>query len=133
MRGRGTEIAGELTDSPASLVTFLMMLVHNFSMNSCASMDYWLKMLEKEIKDIVVSKHSLHLSEVERILKGNDCGCCCFHLLFFTLAVRTPPLRYAYPMLLKITVFFHLYLLFNCPMLLMMMQSSARTWIPWRC
>ena len=70
MRGRGTEIAGELTDSPASLVTFLMMLIHNFSMNSAASIDYWLNALEKEIKDIVVSKHSAHLGEVERILKG---------------------------------------------------------------
>lgn len=70
MRGKGTSVAGELTDSPASLVTFLLMLTHNFSMNSCASLDYWLNILEREIKDIVVSKHSLHLSEVERILKG---------------------------------------------------------------
>lgn len=70
MRGRSTGVAGELTDSPASLLTFLLLLIHNFSMNSCASVDYWLNILEREIKDIVVSKHSLHLSEVQRILKG---------------------------------------------------------------
>jgi hypothetical protein len=70
MRGRSAGVAGELTDSPASLVTFLLMLVHNFSMNSAASVDYWLNVLEKEIKDIVVSKHSAHLAEVERMLKG---------------------------------------------------------------
>jgi len=70
MSGRGAGVAGEMTDSPASLVTFLMMLIHNFSMNSVASVDYWLNVLEKEIKDIVVSKHSAHLAEVERMLKG---------------------------------------------------------------
>lgn len=70
MSGRNAGAAGELTDSPASLVSFLFMLIHNFSMNSVASVDYWLNVLEKEIKDIVVSKHSAHLTEVERILKG---------------------------------------------------------------
>ena len=70
MRGRGTGVGGEITDSPASLVTFLLMLVHNFSMNSAAPVDYWLNVLEKEIKDIVVSKHVTHVAEVERILKG---------------------------------------------------------------
>ena len=70
MRGRSSGIAGELTDSPASLVTFLLMLMHNFSMNSAATVDYWLNALEVEIKDIVVSKHSTHMNEVERVLKG---------------------------------------------------------------
>ena len=70
MRGRSSGIAGELTDSPASLVTFLLMLMHNFSMNSAATVDYWLNALEVEIKDIVVSKHSTHINEVERVLKG---------------------------------------------------------------
>lgn len=70
MSGRNAGAAGELTDSPASLVTFLLLLIHNFSMNSAAALDYWLNVLEKEIKDIVVSKHSAHLTEVERILKG---------------------------------------------------------------
>lgn len=65
-------MAGELTDSPASLVTFLLMMTHSFSMNSGASVDYWISVLEKEIKDMVVSKHSLHLAEVERILKGAE-------------------------------------------------------------
>jgi hypothetical protein len=70
MSGRSAGVAGEMTDSPSALVTFLLMLIHNFSMNSAASIDYWLNALEKEIKDIVVSKHSAHLGEVERILKG---------------------------------------------------------------
>jgi hypothetical protein len=70
MRGRSSGVAGEITDSPATLVTFLLMLIHNFNMNSSASVDYWLNMLEMEIKDIVVSKHSAHIAEVERILKG---------------------------------------------------------------
>ena len=68
--GRGAGVAGEITDSPAALMTILLMLVHTFSMNAVASIDYWLNLLEKEIKDIVVSKHSTHLTEVERLLKG---------------------------------------------------------------
>jgi len=69
--GRSAGVAGEITDSPAALMTILLMLVHTFSMNAVASIDYWLNLLEKEIKDIVVSKHSTHLTEVERLLKGN--------------------------------------------------------------
>ena len=76
MRGKRTGVAGELSDSPASLVTFLMMLIHNFSMNSAAAVDYWLNVLEREIKDIVVSKHSAHLAEVERIIKGKNLTVC---------------------------------------------------------
>jgi hypothetical protein len=72
IKGKQAGAAGELTDSPASLVTFLLMLVHNFGLNSVASVDHWLNVLEKEIKDIVVSKHSAHLTEVERILKGSS-------------------------------------------------------------
>ena len=70
MGGRSAGIAGEISDSPAALMTFLLMLIHSFSMNSVASIDYWLNVLEKEIKDIVVSKHSSHLTEVERLIKG---------------------------------------------------------------
>lgn len=70
MGGRSAGVAGEITDSPAALMTILLMLVHTFSMNAVASIDYWLNLLEKEIKDIVVSKHSAHLTEVERLLKG---------------------------------------------------------------
>jgi hypothetical protein len=47
------------------------MLMHNFSMNSSAVVDNWLTLLEKEIRDVVVSKHGAHIVEVERILKGN--------------------------------------------------------------
>jgi hypothetical protein len=62
--------ADDIADSPATLVTFLQLLLHNFSMNSCATLDYWLGVLEKEIRDIVVSKHSAHITEVERLLRG---------------------------------------------------------------
>ena len=70
MRGRSANVASEIADSPASLVTFLTLLIHNFNMNSSATLDYWLSVLEKEIKDIVVSKHKSHLSEIERMIKG---------------------------------------------------------------
>jgi hypothetical protein len=72
IKGRQAGAAGELTDAPASLVTFLLMLMHNFSMNSSAVVDNWLTLLEKEIRDVVVSKHGAHIVEVERILKGTS-------------------------------------------------------------
>lgn len=62
--------ADDIADSPATLVTYLQLLLHNFSMNSCATLDYWLGVLEKEIRDVVVSKHSTHISEVEKLLRG---------------------------------------------------------------
>jgi hypothetical protein len=70
VQGERAGTAGELIESPASLVTILLMLVHNFSMNSVTSVDHWMNVLEKEIEDIVVSKHTAHLAHVERILKG---------------------------------------------------------------
>lgn len=70
IKGKGAGAAGDLTDSPASLATFLQLLMHNFSMNSASTIDAWLTVLEKEIKDIVVSKHGVHLTEIERIIKG---------------------------------------------------------------
>lgn len=79
MGGRSAGVAGEIADSPAALMSFLLMLIHTFSMNAVASIDYWLNLLEKEIKDIVVSKHSSHLAEVERLLKGK---LTCISLLF---------------------------------------------------
>jgi hypothetical protein len=70
IKGERAGTAVSLVDSPASLVTFLLMLVHNFSMNSVTSVDHWLNTLEAEIEDIVVSKHSAHLAHAERVLKG---------------------------------------------------------------
>jgi hypothetical protein len=70
IKGERAGPTGSLVDSPATLVTILLMLVHNFSMNSVTSADHWMNILEAEIEDIVVSKHSAHLAHVERILKG---------------------------------------------------------------
>jgi hypothetical protein len=70
MLGGGADVTGELADSPASLVTLLQLLIHNFSMDSSTAIGDWLKLLEKEIKDVVVSKHSAHLIEAERVVKG---------------------------------------------------------------
>lgn len=96
MGGRSAGVAGEISDSPAALMSFLLMLIHTFSMNAVASIDYWLNLLEKEIKDIVVSKHSAHLAEVERLLKGtyfdhylSSSFICSFSSLSSFLSMRT--------------------------------------------
>ncbi|KAJ1422210.1 hypothetical protein B484DRAFT_465359 [Ochromonadaceae sp. CCMP2298] len=68
MMGGAAPANAELTDGPASLVTLLILIMHNFSIDSSADVETWLRILEKEIKDVVVSKHSAHLAEVNRVL-----------------------------------------------------------------
>lgn len=52
-----------------TLMSFISMMVHCFSMQSMSSLDYWMNMVELEIKDMAVSKHSSHLAEMSRITK----------------------------------------------------------------
>jgi hypothetical protein len=65
-----TDIAAELDDSPATLACFVMMMMHSFSMSNLGALDYWINRVESEVKDMVVSKHSSHLKEMRRIVKG---------------------------------------------------------------
>ena len=82
MLGGSADTTAELIDSPASLVTFILLLLHNFDMESTIAIDEWLRLLEREIKDVVVSKHSTHLAEAERILKGETSlvSFCCLYI-----------------------------------------------------
>jgi hypothetical protein len=52
-----------------TLMSFISMMVHCFSMQSMSSLDYWMNMVEQEINDMAVSKHSSHLAEMSRITK----------------------------------------------------------------
>lgn len=63
-------VAGEIDDAPHTLCTFILLLTHSFSMATLGSLDYWINIIEKEIKDMVVSKHSTHVAEMERLIKG---------------------------------------------------------------
>ncbi|KAJ1441564.1 hypothetical protein B484DRAFT_442681 [Ochromonadaceae sp. CCMP2298] len=69
MLGGSASVSGELLDSPASVATLALLAMHTFSMDSSTGLDNWLKLLEKEIKDVVVSKHSSHIDEARRMLK----------------------------------------------------------------
>ncbi len=42
------------------------------SPHHAGSIDYWMATVEKEVKDMVVSKHSTHVKEMERVIKGDD-------------------------------------------------------------
>lgn len=64
-------VAGEIDDSSHTLASFILMLTHSFSMGTLGSLDYWVNIIEKEIKDMVVSKHSSHVAEMERLIKGS--------------------------------------------------------------
>ena len=65
-----TDMAAELDDTPATLACFIMMMLHSFSMSNLGALDYWINVVENEVKDMVVSKHSAHLKEMRRIVKG---------------------------------------------------------------
>ena len=74
----GADIVGELDDCPATLMSVLNMLIHSYSMRSLGAIDYWMATVEKDVKDMVVSKHSTHVKEMERVVKG--AFCVMFHL-----------------------------------------------------
>jgi hypothetical protein len=63
MLGGSASVSGELLDSPASVATLALLAMRTSSMDSSTGLDNWLKLLEKEIKDVVVSKHSSHIDE----------------------------------------------------------------------
>lgn len=65
-----TDIAGELDDSPTTLACFLAMLLHSYSMTNLGALDYWINMVEADVQDIVVSKHTTHVKEMHRIVRG---------------------------------------------------------------
>ncbi len=44
-------------------------MMHNFSMNSMGTMNNWLTLIESEVQDIAVSKHSYHLKATKKLQK----------------------------------------------------------------
>ena len=51
-------------------MSFIASLMHSYSMRSLGTIDYWMACIEREVKDVVVSKHSGHVNEMERVIKG---------------------------------------------------------------
>ena len=66
-------IAGSLDDCPASLALMLESMIHSYSMNTLGALDHWINLVEKEVKDIAVSKHQEHVKELKRILQSFRC------------------------------------------------------------
>jgi hypothetical protein len=62
-----TALAGDLTDSPMSLVTMIIALVSNFSMNTLGPLHAWKKLIDIEVDDVAVSKHVDHCGEMKKI------------------------------------------------------------------
>jgi hypothetical protein len=62
-----TALGGEVSDCPFSLVTMIVTLVSNFSMNTMGPLHAWKKLIEAEVDDVAVSKHVDHSSEMKRI------------------------------------------------------------------
>lgn len=54
-------VAGELTDSPAALVSILFTLIHAYSMNTLGSLTEWMRLIAEGVDDLAVSKHSEHV------------------------------------------------------------------------
>ena len=61
-------VCGELDDCPFGLVSVIMAMVHSFSMDTIGSIDYWLNLIDDEVAQVAVSKHSFHQREMQRIL-----------------------------------------------------------------
>lgn len=67
-----SNIASELDDGPAPLASFLITMVHSYSMTNLGSLEYWKNLVEKEVNDVPVSKHPVHVSELRRVIKGKS-------------------------------------------------------------
>jgi hypothetical protein len=62
-----TALGGEVTDCPFSLVSMIVTLVSNFSMNTMGPLHAWKKLIESEVDDVAVSKHVDHCTEMKKI------------------------------------------------------------------
>lgn len=62
-----TALGGEVTDCPFSLVSMIVTLISNFSMNTMGPLHAWKKLIESEVDDVAVSKHVDHCTEMKRI------------------------------------------------------------------
>lgn len=62
-----TVLAGDLTDCPFSLVSMIVTLISNFSMNTLGPLHAWKKLIDSEVDDVAVSKHVDHCSEMKKI------------------------------------------------------------------
>lgn len=60
-------LASNAADSPMSLVSLILLLVFNFSMNSLGALHNWKMLLESEVDDVVVSKHVDHVHEMQKV------------------------------------------------------------------
>jgi hypothetical protein len=62
-----TALAGDVTDCPFALVSMIVTLVSNFSMNTMGPLYAWKKIVETEVDDVAVSKHVDHCTEMKKI------------------------------------------------------------------
>lgn len=67
-------ISGDnIADHPCALVTLLVGMTHNFSMNTSGALDEWLNVLQDDAYDLAVSKHTEHVKMVKSQIKSiND-------------------------------------------------------------
>ena len=63
-------VGGEITESPAGLLTILVGVMHNFSMKSMGQLYSWINIIGREAEDCTVSKHMAHAKEIGRLV-GN--------------------------------------------------------------
>jgi hypothetical protein len=62
-----TALAGDLTDCPFALMSMIVTLVSNFSMNTMGPLYAWKKLIDSEVDDVAVSKHVDHCTEMKKI------------------------------------------------------------------
>lgn len=62
-----TALGGEVTDCPFALVSMIVTLVSNFSMNTMGPLHAWKKLIDSEVDDVAVSKHVDHCTEMKKI------------------------------------------------------------------
>jgi hypothetical protein len=55
------DVAKTIHLSPSQLMSAIILLVHNFSMNTLGTIMMWLNTIKLEVVDVSVSKHTVHV------------------------------------------------------------------------
>ena len=80
-QGGAVPIHGEILDSISYLALILVILLHNFNMNTLQVVEHWMSIISEHLEDLAISKHSVHIDKIVDICDGIESYVLPFHHL----------------------------------------------------
>jgi hypothetical protein len=63
-QGGAVSLHGEILDSISYLAIILIVLLHNFNMNTLHVVEHWMSIISEQLEDLAISKHSAHIDKI---------------------------------------------------------------------